>query len=77
MKVWREGSRIRQDNGAGYADTVSDDAIAQHISDALFAQQQATETVLLGSAVLSIRAHERRMNDIWPPAASQEREGTG
>lgn len=77
MKVWREGNRIRGEDGGGYGDVIPDDAIARHVADALIAQQQATKTILFGSAVLSIRAHERRTNATWPPSASQEREGTG
>lgn len=53
MRVWREGTRIRQEDGAGYADRVSDDAIARHVADALIAPAagDGDDPVRLGRAV--------------------------
>jgi hypothetical protein len=54
--IWREGTRIRRTNGAGYGDLVSDEAIREHIrvhdgDDPTF--------IAFAEAVLAIRAFER------------------
>lgn len=60
-QVWREGKRIRRSNGTGYGDTVTDDQIRQHITDARV-KLPADELgfIVFAEAVLLLREFERR-----------------
>lgn len=54
--VWREGDRIRQANGAGYGDVVSNDAIKDHLLGAVVAENW--HHVAFAAAVLDMRRSE-------------------
>ena len=57
MKVWREGNRIRNGDGVGYADRVSDGEIWKHIARSV--PDKHLTHIEFAVAVLRLRAIER------------------
>lgn len=59
MRVWREGDRIRQEDGRGYGDMVPDERIEDRCAAATAAIVRAADVLDFGLAVLSLRKRER------------------
>lgn len=55
MRVWREGERIRNEDGVGYSDRVPDSDIIRHVASA----GDDGEAYQFGIAVLGLRVVER------------------
>jgi hypothetical protein len=67
-EVWREGDRIRREDGTGYSDRVSDDQIRWHAQDDLAGGRY--DQVVFAVSALALRAQER---DAASAAASSQR----
>lgn len=65
MRVWREGDRIRRDDGVGYGDRVPDEAILGHARDAALGDHETRE---FAYRVLALREQERGQQAVGPGA---------
>lgn len=69
MRVWREGDRIRNEKGVGYADSVTDGAILDHLR---VGEPYAHEYREFAYSVLAHRERERgEVEALSPPPSSE------
>ena len=58
-QVWHEGNRIRRGDSTGYADTVPDETIWQHLADD--AEKRDVDAVIFCASVLRLRTEMRAL----------------